>query len=168
MFVWLGLSFSICWGLISLPMVGKWCRWGGWPSLRTLERHGGPIVGKHVLPISTPLLILLARAPCDRLWGLGSSLRLVIFSSFALSLVACSLANCVNLKTVILHLTCGLCFFLQWWVVRYGLITLGTDLVLKDFPQVRAHLVGLTSDEVSLRVPVVHASSWISFRILFF
>jgi len=38
-FVWLGLSFSTCWRLISLPMVGKRCHWGGWPSSRTLERH---------------------------------------------------------------------------------------------------------------------------------
>ena len=51
-------------------------------------------------------------------------------------------------------------------MVRYGLITLGTDLVLRDFHQVRAHLAGLTSDEVNLRVLVVHASSCIAFRIL--
>ena len=47
---------------------------------------------------------------------------------------------------------------LQRWVVRYGLITLGTDLVLREFPQVMAHLVRLTSNEVSFRVLVVHAS----------
>ena len=46
---------------------------------------------------------------------------------------------------------------LQRWVVRYGLITLGTDLVLREFPQVKAHLARLTSDVVSLRVLVVHA-----------
>ena len=27
--VWLGISFSTCWGLNSLPMVGKRCLWGG-------------------------------------------------------------------------------------------------------------------------------------------
>ena len=50
------------------------------------------------------------------MWGLGRSLKLVIFSFFALYLVACTLANCVISKTVILqtailHLTCGLYFF---------------------------------------------------------
>jgi len=43
-------------------------------------------------------------------------------------------------------------FLLQWWVVRYGLLTLCTDLNLTEFPRVRAHLVWLTLDEVSLRV----------------
>ena len=103
--VWLGLSFSTCWGLIFLPMVGKRCYWGGWPSYRTLERHGGSIGGRHVLPISTPLLILLAGAAYDSLWGLRSSLMLVIFSFFALSIVACSLVNCVISRIVILHLS---------------------------------------------------------------
>ena len=37
-----------------------------------------------------------------------------------------------------------------------------------DFPKVRAHLAWLTSNEVSLRFLVVHASSCISFRIIFF
>ena len=50
------------------------------------------------------------------MWGLGRSLKLVIFSFFALYLVARTLANCVISKTVILqtailHLTCGLYFF---------------------------------------------------------
>ena len=53
-------------------------------------------------------------------------------------------------------------------MVRYGLITLGIDLILKEFPRVRAHLARLTSDEVSLRVLVVHASPCISLRIPFF
>ena len=108
-------------------------------------------------------------------WKLLEVSYLFILCIFTYSLQSCKmcyLENChlafVVLQTVILYLTCGLCFFLQQWVVRYGLITPGTNLVLKDFPQVRAHLVGLTSDEVSLRVPVVHASSCISFRILFF
>ena len=57
-------------------------------------------------------------------------------------------------------------FGLSRWVVRHGLITPGIDLVLRDFHQVRVHLVGLTSDEVNLRVLVVHASSYITFRIL--
>ena len=65
-------------GLTFLPMVGKRCPWGGWPSPRTLERHEGPTVGKHVFPIFTPPLTLLAEAPCNNLWGLGSSLRLVL------------------------------------------------------------------------------------------
>ena len=60
--VWLGLSFFTCWGPTSLPMVGKWCLWGGWPSFRTLERHRGPTRGKHVLPIFTPPLTLSAGA----------------------------------------------------------------------------------------------------------
>ena len=51
-------------------------------------------------------------------------------------------------------------------MVRYGLITPGIDLVLRDFHQVRAHLVGLTSNEVNLRVLVVYASFCITFRIL--
>ena len=42
------------------------------------------------------------------------------------------------------------------WVVMYGHINPGTDLVLKDFPRVRAHLAGLTFDEVSSRVLVFH------------
>ena len=50
------------------------------------------------------------------MWGLGNSLRLVIFSFFALYLIARTLANYVISKTVILqiailHLTCGLYFF---------------------------------------------------------
>ena len=61
-----------------------------------------------------------------------------------------------------------LVLLLQWWVVRYGLIIPGTNLVLREFPQVKAHLARLTSDEVSLKVLVVHAFSCISFRILFF
>ena len=52
-------------------------------------------------------------------------------------------------------------------MIRYGLITPDIDLVLRDFHQVRAHLAGLTSDEVNLRVLVVHASSCITLRILF-
>ena len=51
-------------------------------------------------------------------------------------------------------------------MVRYGLITPGIDLVLRDFHQVRAHLEGLTSDEVNLRVLIIHASSWITLMIL--
>ena len=51
-------------------------------------------------------------------------------------------------------------------MVRYGFITLGTDLVLKDFHQVKAHLARMTSNEVNLIVLVVHASSCITFRIL--
>ena len=49
----------------------------------------------------------------------------------------------------------------------YGLITLGIDLVLKDFPRVRAHFAGLTSDEESSRVLYFHASSCISLKIPF-
>ena len=50
------------------------------------------------------------------MWGLGNSLRLVIFSFFALYLIARTLANYVISKTVILqiailHLTYGLYFF---------------------------------------------------------
>ena len=51
-------------------------------------------------------------------------------------------------------------------MVRYALITPSTDLVLREFHQVRAHLARLTSDEVNLRVLVVHASSCITLRIL--
>ena len=54
------------------------------------------------------------------------------------------------------------------WVVMYGHINPGTDLVLKDFPRVRAHLPGLTSDEVSSRVLVFHTFSCIFLRIPFF
>ena len=94
-------------------------------------------------------------------------MRLVLFPFFAFSLIACSLANCiilqtVTLQTVILYLICGLCFFLQRWVVRYGLIILGINLVLKEFPRVKAHLATLTSDEVSSRVLIftlLHAFS---------
>ena len=155
--VWLGLSFFTCWGPTFLPMVGKWCLWGGWQSFRTLERHKGLIGGRPVLPIFTPLSTLSSRAFCDSLWGLGISLRLVLFPFLAFSFVACSLANCIILQTVILqtaivHLTYGLCFFLQQWVVRYGLITLGTNLILKEFPWVKAYHVGLTLDEVNSRV----------------
>ena len=53
---------------------------------------------------------------------------------------------------------------LQRWVVRYGLITPGTNLVLREFPQVRAHLTRFTLDEVSLRVLVVHASTCITLK----
>ena len=70
------------------------------------------------------------------------------------------------LPTVVSNL--WLVLLLHQWVVRYGLITPGTNLVLREFPQVKAHLARLTSVEVSLRVLVVHASSCISFRILFF
>ena len=146
--------------------------------------------------IFTPHLTLLAGALCGSLWGLGSSMRLVLFSFFTLSLVACSLANCTILKIIILHLssctlssckfssriyhlihcqlasnmwlTLFLFFFFQWWVVRNGLITPGTNLVLWHFHQVKAHLARLTSDEVNLRVLVVHASSCIILRILSF
>ena len=103
-------------------------------------------------------------------------MRLVLFQFLAFSLVACSLANCIILQTVtlqivILYLTCGLCFFLQQWVVRYGLIILGTDLVLKEFPRVRAHLAGLTLDDVSSRVLIfmlLHAFSleFLSFNLV--
>ena len=51
-------------------------------------------------------------------------------------------------------------------MVWYGLITPGTDLVLRDFHQVRAHLARLTSDTVNLKVIVVHASSYITLRTL--
>ena len=64
---------------------------------RTLERHGGPTGGRHVLPIFTPPLTLLAIAPCGSLWGLGSSLRLVLFPFLTFSFVACSLVNCIVL-----------------------------------------------------------------------
>ena len=125
---------------------------------------------------------LLAGALCNSLWGLGSSLRLVLFS-FASLFVAYSFAklycleNC-HLALVILHLpSCKLssCIqpvvcasFLQQWLVRYGLITLGTNLVLRDFHQVRARFARLTSDEVNSKVLVIHASSCITLRILSF
>ena len=51
-------------------------------------------------------------------------------------------------------------------MVRYGLITSSTNLVLREFHQVRAHLVRLTPDKVNLRVLVVHDSSFITLRIL--
>ena len=35
-------------------------------------------------------------------------------------------------------------------MVRYGLITPSTNLFLRDFHQVKAHLVRLTSDNVNL------------------
>ena len=138
-------------GLISLPMVGKRCLWGGWPSFRTLKRHEGLIGCRHVSPIFTLPSTLLARVSYGSLWGLGSSLRLVLFPFLAFSLVACSLANCIILWTIVLHLTYGTCFILQRWVVRYGLITPGTDLILKEFPWVRAHIAELTLNEVSSR-----------------
>ena len=65
--------------------------------------HGGPIGGRHVLPIFTLASTLLAGAPCGSLWGLGSSLRLVLFPSLVFSFVACSLANCIILQTIILQ-----------------------------------------------------------------
>ena len=130
--------------------------------------HEKPTRGRHVSPIFTTPSTLSGRAPCSSLWDLGSSLRLVLFPFLVFLFVACSLVNCIILQTVILHLACGLCFFLQRWVVRYGLITPGTNLSLKEFPQVKAHHIGLTSDEVGLRVLVFHASSCISSRILFF
>ena len=62
-------------------MVGKQCFWGGWPSSRTLERHGGLTRGRHVLPIFTPPSTLSVRALCGSLRGFGSSLRLVLSPS---------------------------------------------------------------------------------------
>jgi len=110
------------------------------------------------LPIFTLASTLLAGAPCG-------ALRLALFPSLVFSFVACSIANCIILQMsscklyrfancTILLLTCGLCFLLQWWIVRYGLITSSINPNLREFLQVRAHLAGLTSDEVSLRVPV--------------
>ena len=55
------------------------------------------------------------------------------------------------LPTVVSNL--WLVLLLHRWVVRYGLITPGSNLNLRDFSQLRAHLIGFTSDEVSLRVP---------------
>ena len=130
--------------------------------------------------IFTPPLTLLAKALCGSLWGLESSLRLVPFLFVVFLFVACSLANRIALKTVILDLlSCifhlGNCYlvsdlwlvllFCNGRVVTYGLITLVTDLVLKDFCQVRAHLARLTSDEVILRILVVHAFPCIFFRM---
>ena len=135
-------------------MVGKHCPYGGWHSFKTLQRHGGPTGGRHVLPIFTLPSTLLAVAPCGSLWDLGSSSSLVLFPFLVFPFVACSLVNCVILQIVILHLTCGLCFLLQQWIVRYGVITLSNNLCLREFPQVRAYHAGLTSDEVSLWVPI--------------
>ena len=115
--------------------------------------HGGPTRGRHILPISTLSLIVVARAPCSSLWGLGSSLMLVLFPSLVFSFVACSLANCT-----ILYLTGGLCFLLQWWIVRYGLITQSTNLNMREFPRGRALLAGLTSKKVRVLVfMILHA-----------
>lgn len=72
------------------------------------------------------------------------------------------LANChlaSNLWLVLLFEAVG---------VMYGLITSGTDLVLKGVPRVRAHLVGWTSDEESSRALAFHASSCIYHRMPFF
>ena len=76
---------------------------------------------------------------------------------FICSLWSCKLyhlASCHLANRAILYLTNGLCFLLQRWIGRYGLITLGIDLSLREFPRARAHLAGLTSDKVSLRVLV--------------
>ena len=88
---------------------------------------------------------------------------LVLFPSLVFSFVACSLANCT-----ILYLTGGLCFLLQWWIVRYGLITQSTNLNMREFPRVRVLLAGLTSKKVRVLVfMILHAfpkffmqSSW--------
>ena len=95
-------------------------------------------------------------------WKLLEVSYLSISCIFIYSLLSCKLyhlANCYlanyhHANCTILYLTCGLCFLLQRWIVRYRLITLGADLNLREFPQVRAHLTGLTSEEVSLKVPV--------------
>ena len=84
----------------------------------------------HLSLLST----LSARVPCGNLWGLGSSLRLVLFPFLEFSFVACSHAECIIFENFVLHLTYDLCFFLQRWVVSYGLITSGTDLSLREFP----------------------------------
>ena len=70
-----------------------------------------PTKDRHVLPIFTLPSTLSAGEPYNSLWGLGSSLKLVLFPFLAFSLVTCSLANCIILRTVILHLTYGSCFF---------------------------------------------------------
>ena len=92
--------------------------------------------GKYVLLIFTPPSTLSAKALCGSLWGLGSSLRSVLFLLFTLPLVACSLANCIViiLQTIILHLLIFVVHHLQWWIVRYGFITPSIDLVLREFP----------------------------------
>ena len=78
---------------------------------------------------------------------------LVLFPSLVFSFVACSLANCT-----ILYLTDDLCFLLQWWIVRYGLITQSTNLNMREFPRVRALLAGLTSKKVRVLVfMILHA-----------
>ena len=87
-------------------------------------------------------------------WKLLEVSSLPIPCIFLYNLQFCKLYHLAN--CTILYLTYGLCFFLQWQVVRYGLITPGTDLILREFPRVRAHLVGLTSDEVSLFI-ILHA-----------
>ena len=74
-FVWLGPSFYTYWELTSLPIVGKQCPWGGWPSFRILEMHGGLTRGRHVSPTLIPSLTLSVEAPCGSLWGIGSSFR---------------------------------------------------------------------------------------------
>ena len=82
---------------------------------------------------------------------------LVLFPFLAFSFAAYSLVNYIVLHLTNCHLASNLyrVLLLQRWMVRFGLI-------------MEAYLVGLTSDEVSLRVLVVHASSCISFRIPFF
>ena len=92
-----------------------------------------------------------------RSWKLLEVSSLFISCNFIYSLQSCKLYHLTNghlANYIILYLTCGLCFLLQRQIVRYGLITPSTDLNLREFPQVRSYLVGLASDEVSLRVPV--------------
>ena len=130
--VWLGPSFYVYWELTS----SQWWENGVLEVVDPLSRLWKCTKGQLGANISHLSLLstLSARVPCGRLWGLGSPLRLVLFPFLEFSFVACSHANCIILQNFVLHLTCGWCFFLQRWVVRYGLITSGTDLSLRKFP----------------------------------
>ena len=70
-----------------------------------------------------------------------------------------------EVDSLIFHCVCFVCDTNMHFFNKYGLITPGTDLVLRDFHKVRAHLATLTSNEVNLRVLAVYAFPCIFLRI---
>ena len=127
------------------------------------------------LPICTCVQTHLARDPCVSWWGLRSVWRLVSFSRFLfyssctckrklqsmflqtifkLSLcdANCHLVNYIHLYTVILVNSIHASLFsFQRGAIRYGLIIPRLNLSLRNSFAVRAHLEGLSYDDMSLR-----------------
>ena len=129
---WLGHSYSMWWGHISLPMGAKRCLWGCWCSyaaLRRLERWIGGMFAS-----------LICTWPCASSWGPGCSLGSDFFlflafsfiTLFMTSLVNCILYPCICLTSK-LYLACKLLLSCIWFVscIWFGSLHLQTILSLQ-------------------------------------